>query len=71
MSSTGGGKDLATAAGILEPKIKLEEGFPKTPNKIPGGLVTKGNSQPGFEMVRGGNSKFCYLLHLPWIYSVL
>lgn len=24
------------------------------PNKIPGGLVTKGNMTPGYEMVRGG-----------------
>lgn len=70
----GGGKDLATAAGInrmdekpsinLKPVIKEEnmmfkgdlhqpKGHP-LPNKIPGGLVTKGNMSPGFEVIRGG-----------------
>lgn len=64
----GGGKDLATAAGFnseAKAKIFIKEEQPpmmmgaqmRLPNKIPGGLVTKGNSQPGFEMVRGSSSE--------------
>lgn len=71
----GGGKDLATAAGInrseekptvnIKPIMKEDnlmlkgemmqppKGHP-LPNKIPGGLVTKGNMTPGFEVIRGG-----------------
>lgn len=67
----GGGKDLATAAGMMsDNKIKqqikdetsnMSMGTQmRLPNKIPGGLVTKGNSQPGFEMVRGNTSKNYY-----------
>ncbi|XP_044737863.1 protein strawberry notch isoform X3 [Chrysoperla carnea] len=59
----GGGKDLATAiSGLQAPK---KEEVVSTPNninnmvkmnqKIPGGLVTKGNAQPGYEMVRGSS----------------
>ncbi|XP_067015400.2 protein strawberry notch isoform X2 [Anabrus simplex] len=73
----GGGKDLATAASISnlkeEPKdvkVKTEDPPPLThsnassnlPSKIPGGLVTKGNSNLGYEKVRigggGGQSTF-------------
>lgn len=69
----GGGKDLATAAGMnSDNKLKLNQikdelkvmpqiggSQIRLPSKIPGGLVTKGNSQPGFEMVRGSTSKYC------------
>lgn len=65
----GGGKDLATAASIStlsavkdEPtdiKIKDEgasilSALSSMPAKIPGGLVTKGNSSLGYEKVRVG-----------------
>ncbi|XP_054281484.1 protein strawberry notch isoform X2 [Macrosteles quadrilineatus] len=36
---------------MLNP-VKMQQG--PMPNKIPGGLVTKGNMTPGYEMVRGG-----------------
>lgn len=66
----GGGKDLATAASIStlkeEPKdvkVKTEgtsgigtNAASNLPSKIPGGLVTKGNSTLGFEKVRVGGS---------------
>lgn len=45
-------KELPTNVPMLSgPQLRL-------PNKIPGGLVTKGNSAPGFEMVRGNPSKY-------------
>lgn len=67
----GGGKDLATAAGIggvkeekpsiPAPLIKGQGGVSilnqKFSNKIPGGLVTKSNAAPGYEMVRVGGSQ--------------
>ncbi|KAJ9587310.1 hypothetical protein L9F63_019166, partial [Diploptera punctata] len=65
----GGGKDLATAASIntlkdepKDEKIKSEEtgvssnAASNLPSKIPGGLVTKGNSTLGYEKVRVGGS---------------
>ncbi|XP_063979125.1 protein strawberry notch isoform X2 [Diachasmimorpha longicaudata] len=64
----GGGKDLATAAGIKEessgdagggPGVKVEGNpgvNPKMSSKIPGGLVTK-PAAPGYEMVRVGGSQ--------------
>lgn len=66
----GGGKDLATMTNMLnhdtkpvikkEPMMGLQMGGQQVrmPNKIPGGLVTKGNSAPGFEMVRGNTCKY-------------
>lgn len=59
----GGGKDLATAATInslkeesQEAKAKFEDGVAGSniSSKIPGGLVTKGNSSLGYEKVRVG-----------------
>ncbi|XP_046385917.1 protein strawberry notch [Ischnura elegans] len=59
----GGGKDLATAAALSKTKdgeIKKEEPSVSSnvsTNKIPGGLVTKGNSHLGYEVIRvGGNA---------------
>ncbi|XP_011297794.1 protein strawberry notch isoform X2 [Fopius arisanus] len=63
----GGGKDLATAAGIKEEgagdggvaTVKVEGnpgGNVKMAGKIPGGLVTK-PAAPGYEMVRVGGSQ--------------
>ncbi|XP_046980901.1 protein strawberry notch isoform X1 [Schistocerca americana] len=64
----GGGKDLATAAAIStlkeeakDSKVKAEDGIASTDaagnqagSKLPGGLVTKGNSSLGYEKVRVG-----------------
>lgn len=64
----GGGKDLATAAGIANIKEEKPAEVPsnatnkgqalnqKLSNKIPGGLVTK-TAPPGYEMVRVGGSQ--------------
>ncbi|KMQ97410.1 protein strawberry notch [Lasius niger] len=68
----GGGKDLATAAGIANIKDEKPTDLPASPsektqgalnelnqkfgNKIPGGLVTK-TATPGYEMVRVGGSQ--------------
>ncbi|XP_046831906.1 protein strawberry notch isoform X1 [Vespa crabro] len=64
----GGGKDLATAAGIANIKEEKPAEAPsnatnkgqalnqKLSNKIPGGLVTK-TVPPGYEMVRVGGSQ--------------